>query len=88
MGYCVHKMPILREMEKGLWAATATGGHGLNSTATIGLLAAEGMAGLSDRYRLFEPFRARWGGGPIGRLGTQIAYWGLQFQDWWDEVRS
>ena len=88
MGYCVHKMPVLREMEPGLWAATATGGHGLNSTATIGILAAEGMAGVSDRYRLFEPFPAQWGGGPIGRIGTQFAYWGLQFQDWMEEVRS
>lgn len=28
MGYCVHKMPVLRELEPGLWTATATGGHG------------------------------------------------------------
>ncbi|MCT4657286.1 MAG: FAD-binding oxidoreductase [Cohaesibacter sp.] len=88
MGYCVHKMPIMREMEPGLWAATATGGHGLNTTATLGLVAAEGMAGLGDRYKLFEPFEARWGGGALGRLGTQLAYWGMQAQDWWDEVRS
>ena len=85
MGYCLHKMPILRQMEPGLWAATATGGHGLNSTATIGILAAEGIAGLSDRYQLFEPFKAQWGGGSIGRLATQLAYWGLQIQDRWEE---
>ncbi|PLW75451.1 NAD(P)/FAD-dependent oxidoreductase [Cohaesibacter celericrescens] len=88
MGYCLHKMPVLREMEPGLWSATATGGHGLNSTATIGMLAAEGIAGLSDRHRLFEPFDAQWGGGPIGRMGTQLVYWGLQMHDWWDEWRS
>ena len=76
MGYCVHKMPILKEMEPGLWAATGTGGHGLNATATIGVVAAEGITGKSDRYRLFEPFTAQWGGGPywsdchaIGLLG-------------------
>ena len=88
MGYCTHKMPILGEMEPGLWAATATGGHGLNTTATLGILAAEGMAGRGDRYRLFEPFRARWGGGTIGRAGTQLAYWGMQFQDWRKEGRG
>ncbi len=88
MGYCVHKMPIMREMEQGLWAATATGGHGLNTTATLGLVAAEGMTGQSDRYRLFEPFEAQWGGGPVGQIGTQLAYWGMQALDWWDEVRS
>lgn len=88
MGYCVHKMPVLREMESGLWAATATGGHGLNATATIGLVAAQGIAGASDRYKLFEPFGAQWGGGVFGRLGTQLTYWGLQAQDWWGEKRS
>lgn len=88
MGYCVHKMPIMREMESGLWAATATGGHGLNTTATLGLVAAEGMTGQSDRYKLFEPFKAQWGGGPIGQLGTQLAYWGMQAMDWWEEARS
>ncbi|WP_319532150.1 FAD-binding oxidoreductase [uncultured Cohaesibacter sp.] len=85
MGYCVHKMPILRELEPGIWAATATGGHGLNATASIGIAAAEGISGLSDRYRMFEPFKARWGGGPVGRFGTQFAYWGLQAMDWWEE---
>ena len=85
MGYCLHKMPILRELEPGIWAATATGGHGLNATASIGIAAAEGISGLSDRYRMFEPFKARWGGGPVGRVGTQFAYWGLQAMDWWEE---
>lgn len=88
MGYCVHKMPIMREMEPGIWAATATGGHGLNATATLGMVAAEAMAGVGDRYKLFEPFEAAWGGGAVGRLGTQLAYWGMQAMDWWDEVRS
>ncbi|TLP48501.1 FAD-binding oxidoreductase [Cohaesibacter sp. CAU 1516] len=88
MGYCVHKMPILREMEPGLWAATGTGGHGLNATATIGVVAAEGIAGTSDRHRLFKPFTAQWGGGSIGRIATQMVYWGLQLQDMWEERRG
>lgn len=85
MGYCVHKMPILRELEPGIWSATATGGHGLNTTATIGKLVAEAITGTSDRYKLFAPFKARWGGGMIGRFGTQMAYWTMQMQDWWEE---
>ena len=88
MGYCVHKMPILREMEPGIWAATGTGGHGLNATAAIGIAAAEGVMGLNDRHRLFEPFKARWGGGPIGRMGTQLVYWWRQTLDQWDERGS
>ena len=88
MGYCVHKMPVVRQLEPGLWTATASGGHGLNTTATLGVVVAEAIAGQSDRYRLFEPFGVRWGGGPIGRLGTQLSYWGLQMMDWWDEFRA
>lgn len=87
MGYCVHKMPLLRELEPGIWSATATGGHGLNTTALIGKLVAEAITGSSDRYRLFSPFKAQWGGGLVGRLGTQLAYWTMQAQDRWDEHR-
>lgn len=87
MGYCVHKMPVLRELEPGLWTATATGGHGLNTTATIGKVVAEAVAGTSDRYQLFAPFKAQWGGGLLGRLGTQMSYWAMQAQDRWDERR-
>ncbi len=85
MGYCVHKMPVLRELEPGLWTATATGGHGLNTTATIGKVVAEAVAGMSDRHKLFVPFKAQWGGGLLGRLGTQMSYWAMQAQDRWDE---
>lgn len=87
MGYCVHKMPILRALEPGIWCATATGGHGLNTTATIGKVVAEAVAGTSDRYKLFAPFKAQWGGGMVGRIGTQMTYWTMQMQDWWEERR-
>ena len=85
MGYCVHKMPVLSELEPGVWTATATGGHGLNTTAAIGIVVAEAVAERTDRYKHFAPFTARWAGGPIGRAATQFAYWGMQLQDWWDE---
>lgn len=85
MGYCVHKMPVLSELEPGVWTATATGGHGLNTTAAIGIVVAEAVAERTDRYKHFAPFTARWAGGPIGRVATQFAYWGMQLLDWWDE---
>ena len=88
MGYCVHKMPLLREVEPNIWTATATGGHGLNSTAAIGIAVAEAIAGETDRHKLFGPFKAWWGGGPIGRVATQFAYWQMQLQDRWDERSS
>lgn len=88
MGYAVHKMPLIGLLEPGLWAATAFGGHGLNTAAMAGNLIAEAIAGGDDRWRLFEPFKARWGGGAIGRAGTQAAYWAMQARDWIDETRG
>jgi len=85
MGYCTHKMPVLAQLEPGIWAATSTGGHGLNTTAALGIVVAEAVAGVSDRYKLFAPFKAQWTGGPVGRVATQLAYWGMQMQDKWDE---
>ncbi len=85
MGYAVHKMPIVRRLSRGLWVSTAFGGHGLNTTAIAGRVIAEAIAGETHRIELFGPFGARWGGGPIGRMGTQAAYWWYQLRDRIDE---
>ena len=88
MGYCRHKMPIVGELEPGLWACTAFGGHGLNTTAMGGEAVADAIAGTDDRIRLFAPYRALWGGGYAGRIATQLEYWRLQALDWWEEKRG
>ena len=85
MGYATHKMPILGELEDGLWAATAFGGHGLNTSSMAGELIARAIAEGDDTWRLFQPFRPCWAGGPFGRLATQLEYWRLQVLDRWDE---
>lgn len=88
MGYCVHKMPLLREIEPDIWTATATGGQGLSATAALGIAVSEAIPGDTDRYKLFAPFGAVWGGGPIGRVATQFTYWQMQLQDRWEERSS
>ena len=88
MGYAVHKMPLIAEMEPGLWACTAFGGHGLNTTAMGGVLIAQAISGGDDQYKLFAPFKARWGGGPFGRIATQGAYWHMQAIDKLEELRG
>ncbi|MEC9343933.1 MAG: FAD-binding oxidoreductase [Pseudomonadota bacterium] len=88
MGYAVHKMPILGPVEDGLWAASAFGGHGLNTTAMAGCLIATAIAEGDDRWKLFEPFAMRWGGGPLGRAATQLEYWRLQILDRIEESRA
>lgn len=88
MGYAVHKMPIIGELEPGLWTCTAFGGHGLSTTAMGADMVAAALSHGDDRWRLFEPFKARWGGGPVGRAGTQLVYWGMQLKDRWQEGRA
>lgn len=88
MGYAVHKMPLIGEIEPGIWACTAFGGHGLNTTAMGGILVSEAIADGGERYKLFEPFKARWGGGVFGRVATQGAYWTMQIKDKFEETRG
>lgn len=88
MGYARHKMPIVGEIAPGLWAATALGGHGLNTTATVGLLVAEALGDGDDQWRLFQPYKADWGGGAIGRAVTQLEYFRLRALDAFDEWRA
>ncbi|MEP0519347.1 MAG: FAD-binding oxidoreductase [Hyphomicrobiales bacterium] len=81
MGYAVHKMPIIGELRPGLWSCTAFGGHGLSTTAMGASIVADAIATGDDRWRLFEPFKVRWGGGAVGRAGTQLVYWSMQLKD-------
>ncbi|NKB77427.1 MAG: FAD-dependent oxidoreductase [Gammaproteobacteria bacterium] len=88
MGYAVHKMPIIGELEPGLWVATAFGGHGLNTTAMAGCLVASAITDRDERWRDFSHFSAQWVGGPLGRVGVQASYWLMQLKDKMDERRS
>jgi gamma-glutamylputrescine oxidase len=88
MGYALHKMPQVGEIEPGLWACTAFGGHGVAQTAAGADAVAAGIAHEDDRWRLFAPFGTAWAGGALGRVGTQFVYWKLQASDWWDEKRQ
>ncbi len=87
MGYAPHKMPIIGELEPGLWSATAFGGHGLNTSAMGGLLIAGAIAHGDDQWRQFAPFGARWAGGWLGRMATQGTYWLMQARDRLDELK-
>jgi glycine/D-amino acid oxidase-like deaminating enzyme len=88
MGYAPHKMPQVGEIEPGLWVCSAFGGHGVAQTAAGADAVAAGILGDPTRWRLFAPFGTGWAGGPAGRAATQLAYWGLQMRDWWDEKRQ
>ena len=88
MGYAVHKMPHVGEVEPHLWVCSAFGGHGVAQTAAAADAVASGIAGEDDRWRLFAPYPIGWAGGWLGRAGTQIAYWSMQARDRLDERRQ
>ena len=88
MGYAPHKMPQVGEIEPGLWVCSAFGGHGVAQTAAGADAVAAGILGDPSRCHLFAPFGTGWAGGAAGRAATQLAYWGLQMRDWWDEKRQ
>jgi len=81
MSYARHQMPILGEMEPGLWSALAFGGHGMAPTTLAGEVLAEAMTGDSTRLRQFESWGPTWAGGPFGRAAVQGVYWWKQLRD-------
>lgn len=88
MSYARHLMPQIGQLRPGIWFCTAFGGHGMNTTAIGGTAIAEGIAGESDRYRLFAPFGLAWNGSILGRAAAQLTYWGYQAADVAREYRS
>jgi glycine/D-amino acid oxidase-like deaminating enzyme len=98
MGYQRTKMPIIGRIagarDAGLWALTAFGGHGMNTTAMGGGLIAGAIVGNDDSWRLFEPWhpgfidRTIGGRNLIGQTAAQLVYWGMQARDRFEERRT
>jgi glycine/D-amino acid oxidase-like deaminating enzyme len=75
LGNAVHKMPQIGEISRGLWLASAFGGHGFNTTAMAGELIARGIVEGDQTWRLFSPYDLVWAGGVLGRAALQVGYW-------------
>lgn len=89
MSYARHRMPQVLRLQDGLWACTAFGGHGLNTTAAAALALTRAMLGQGDDgLRLLAPFGLDWTGGPVGRAAAQATYWWLQWRDRRQEARA
>jgi glycine/D-amino acid oxidase-like deaminating enzyme len=88
MAYARHLMPLIGQLQPGVWYAFGFGGRGLNTTAIGGRVIAEGILGASDRYRLFEPFGLAWNGSSFGVAAAQLTYWTYQALDRVKERRS
>ena len=79
-------MPVVCQHRPGLYVLTGFGGHGLNMTAAGALAVAEAIGGQPDRLELFKPYGLVWGGGPVGRIVTQLEYFRLRITDLVDEM--
>lgn len=81
MGYPVHQMPQLHQIERGLWSGQGFGGHGFATTTAAGeVLAAaisEGDRAIDD----YAPFGLESARKPLGFLGAQANYWWLEARD-------
>jgi glycine/D-amino acid oxidase-like deaminating enzyme len=88
MAYARHLMPLIGQLQPGVWYVFGFGGRGMNTTAIGGRVIAEGILGASDRYRLYEPFGLTWNGGPFGIAAAQLTYWTYQAMDLAKERRT
>ena len=77
MGFATHKMPLIHQIEPGLWTCTAFGGHGVCATTAGGEVVASAIAEGDKRYELFKPFGFGFTAGPLGRVAAQGVY------TWW-----
>jgi gamma-glutamylputrescine oxidase len=79
MGYLSHKMPLIDEVDAGVWVLNAFGGHGLNTTAVAGELVAKAIICNDRDWQQFEHFgRGLTLPGPLGRFaayGSYLTYW-------------
>jgi len=81
MGFARHRMPVLANLEPGLWVTTGFAGHGLNTTTMAGELLATALLEGDDAWRQLAPFGLAWTGGPLGPLAAQALYHGLASRD-------
>jgi glycine/D-amino acid oxidase-like deaminating enzyme len=75
MGFAVHRMPQVGEVQPDVWLASGFGGQGLNTSAVAGELVARGMVEGDDTWRLFMPYELVWAGGLAGRIVARTAAW-------------
>jgi gamma-glutamylputrescine oxidase len=75
MPFTRHKLPVVGQIEPGLWFATGFGGLGLALTTTAGRLIASGIAEGEEGWRLFEEFGLPYAGGKLGKIPAQLVYW-------------
>jgi hypothetical protein len=77
MGFPVHRMPQIGELQPGVWLTTGFGGQGINTSAIAGELIARAIIESDATWQTFLPYELVWAGGTAGRLVTQamLSWW-------------
>jgi glycine/D-amino acid oxidase-like deaminating enzyme len=96
MGFAVHRMPQIGEVQPGVWLASAFGGQGLNTSAMAGDIIARALVEGDDSWRHFLPFELVWAGGRAGRAVVRTTTWWLHQSEavirlaaqWREELRQ
>ncbi len=88
MGYAVHKMPQIGQLEPGVWYCQGFGGSGMCSTTVGGEAVAAAISGEDERIRLFEPFGLNYAGGRLGPSVAAAVYAWWRFTDWLRAARA
>jgi glycine/D-amino acid oxidase-like deaminating enzyme len=71
MGFAVHRMPQIGEVQPGVWLASGFGGHGINTSAIAGELIARAIVEQDPTWQAFLPYELVWAGGWGGRAVIQ-----------------
>ncbi len=71
MGFAVHRMPQIGEVQPGVWLASGFGGHGINTSAIAGELIARAIVEQDPTWQAFLPYELVWAGGRGGRAVIQ-----------------
>ncbi len=75
MPFTRHKLPVIGEIEPGVWYATGFGGLGLALTTTAGRLISGAIREGDSTWRLFAQFGLPYAGGKLGKIPAQLVYW-------------
>lgn len=82
MAYAPHQMPQIGQIAPGYWYNLGFGGHGLVPTTVGGEMIAGAIADNDARIKLFDPFKVKYAGGPLGQYAAQMVYWLWRARDY------
>jgi gamma-glutamylputrescine oxidase len=82
MPFTRHGLPVIGQVEPGVWYATGFGGLGIVLTTTIGRLLAAAIAEGDEQWQLFENFGLPFAGGKFGKVPAQLFYWRHRLTKW------